>query len=107
MTSKSLRVGDADRLAAAERLTAHTTAGRLTLAEHDQRVSAVWAARTRAELDGLFTDLPALVAPPTGGRWSAAAATVLSVLLVVAVLAVWLAVMVHPAWAASMMAACM
>ena len=107
MTSRPLRVGDADRLAAAEQLAAHTAAGRLTLAEHDHRVTAVWAARTRADLHTLFADLPALIVQPTGRRPPATAATVASALVVVAVLAIWLAALAHPAWAASLMAACM
>lgn len=106
MTDGSLRVGDTDRLMAADRLAAHTTAGRLTLAEHDQRVAAVWAARTRADLNAVFTDLPAPVTPRTSGTLTPAA-VVLSGLLVATVLAMWLGALVNPGWAASMMAACM
>lgn len=81
MTSRPLRVGDADRLAAATELATHTAAGRLTLAEHDQRVTAVWAARTRTDLDAVFTDLPTLHRPDAGGRPPIrVAATVASVL---------------------------
>jgi hypothetical protein len=103
MTDQPLRVGDTDRLAAANQLATHTAAGRLTLAEHDQRV---WAARTRADLDALFTDLPAIRQRPRRAKLPGATA-VISVLAVVAVLAVWLAAMAHPAWASDLMAGCM
>jgi hypothetical protein len=107
MTSRPLRVGDADRLAAADRLATHTAAGRLTLAEHDHRVAAVWAARTADDLDALFADLPGVGGHRASSRSPAAMTTVLAALLVVAVLVAWLASVVNPAWAASMMAACM
>jgi hypothetical protein len=107
MTPRSLRVGDADRLAAADQLAVHTAAGRLTLVEHDERVVAVWAARTRADLDALFTDLPCLVASPMGGRLPTSAPTATVVLIILAVLTAWLAALAHPAWAATMMAGCM
>jgi hypothetical protein len=106
MTDQPLRVGDTDRLAAANQLAAHTAAGRLTLAEHDQRVGAVWAARTRADLDVLFADLPAIGQEP-GRAGLPGATTVISILAVVAVLAAWLAAMAHPAWASNLMAGCM
>jgi hypothetical protein len=106
MTDQPLRVGDADRLAAANQLATHTAAGRLTLAEHDQRVGAAWAARTRADLDALFTDLPAIGQRPSRGRLPGAT-TVISILAVVALLTVWLAAMAHPAWASDLMAGCM
>src|SRR5947209_2139706 len=107
MDSRLVRVGDADRLAAADRLATHTAAGRLTLDEHDQRVAAAWAARTRAELDAVFADLPALPVPRRSVRWPAVAATVVALLAVLLVVTVWVAALAHPAWAAGMMAACM
>lgn len=108
MTSAALRVGDADRLAAANQLATHTAAGRLSLAEHDQRVTAVWAARTRADLDAVFADLPTLRPPPAGRSLSIRiAATVASVLAAAPVLAVWLAALASPAWVANMMSGCM
>jgi hypothetical protein len=108
MTSKTLRVGDADRLAAANQLATHTAAGRLTLAEHDQRVTAVWAAQTRTDLEAVFADLPTLHRPDARGRAPIrVAAAVGSVLAGARVLAVWLATLAHPAWAANMMNACM
>jgi Domain of unknown function (DUF1707) len=61
------RVSDGDRDAAAAALGAHWEAGRLGLGELEQRVDAVYAATTRAELDGQLRDLP-------GGRAAAPAA---------------------------------
>lgn len=60
------RIGDAEREAANARLGDHFAAGRLDHEEYDERLDAIWSARTRADLDQLFWDLPALaVAPPT------------------------------------------
>jgi hypothetical protein len=54
-----IRVSDAERDAAVERLSAATGDGRLTLEEFSQRMELATAARTRADLDGLIADLPA------------------------------------------------
>jgi hypothetical protein len=54
-----IRVSDAERDAAVERLSADTGDGRLTLEEFSQRMELATAARTRADLDGLVADLPA------------------------------------------------
>lgn len=54
-----LRVGDAEREEASRVLADHFTAGRLAMDEYEDRVGAAAAARTRADLSGLFTDLPA------------------------------------------------
>jgi hypothetical protein len=54
-----LRAGDADRQAAADRLRAAHDEGRLDLAEYDRRLAEAYAAVTYADLDRLFTDLPA------------------------------------------------
>lgn len=55
----ALRIGDAEREEACRALGEHFAAGRLTRAEFDERTTAAWAARTRAELGPLFADLPA------------------------------------------------
>jgi hypothetical protein len=55
---RSLRIGFAERDAAAKELGEHYAAGRLELAEFEERVDRVNVARTQAELDALFTDLP-------------------------------------------------
>ena len=44
-------------------LDAHWQEGRLDPAEHERRTTAARAARTRAELDALFADLPDRAAP--------------------------------------------
>jgi hypothetical protein len=53
-----LRVSDADREQLAEELHEHTVAGRLTAEEYEERLDSVYAARTRADLDTLRSDLP-------------------------------------------------
>ena len=53
------RVGDAERWTADARLQHAVGEGRLTLAEYEERVGAVWQARTRGELDASVQDLPA------------------------------------------------
>lgn len=58
MNDQHLRIGDAEREAAADRLTEHYAAGRLTLEEHAERLDRTWAARTRGELAPVFSDLP-------------------------------------------------
>ena len=58
-----IRVSDAERDAAVERLSAATGDGRLTLAEFSQRMELATAARTRADLEPLTADLPADAAP--------------------------------------------
>ena len=58
-SAAGIRVSDAERDAAAERLSAATGDGRLTLEEFSQRMELATTARTRADLDGLVADLPA------------------------------------------------
>jgi hypothetical protein len=55
----SVRIGDADREAAVQALGEHYAAGRLTREEYDERADRAFAARTVAEVSGLFRDLPA------------------------------------------------
>lgn len=57
---RRLRVGDAERDAAVQALGEHFAAGRLGKDELDARLEAAMAARTYAELDALFPDLPPL-----------------------------------------------
>jgi len=59
---RAMRASDRDREAVVALLGEHTAAGRLTLAEFEERVGAATAARTLADLDRLLVDLP--VAPP-------------------------------------------
>lgn len=58
-----MRLSDGDRNAAVSRLRDNLDAGRLTTAEFDQRTAAVLDARTQAQLDPLFSDLPPVSAP--------------------------------------------
>ena len=53
-----MRVGDAERDAAANDLREHFASGRLTQDELNERLDRTFAAKTRADLGGLFTDLP-------------------------------------------------
>jgi hypothetical protein len=60
MPKPHLRAADADRAAVAEALGVHMSAGRLTVAEYDERLTRAYAAKTYGELDELTADLPAL-----------------------------------------------
>lgn len=67
-----VRISDADREQAASDLSEHYAEGRLTPDEHAERLDAIWTARTRADLDPIFEDLPArrstVARPPQGHR---------------------------------------
>lgn len=52
------RVSDTDRAGVVRRLGRAVGEGRLTVAEFEERIGAVYAARTRGELDDLVQDLP-------------------------------------------------
>ncbi len=54
----ALRIGDAERDAAATDLGEHYAAGRLTLDELDERLDAVFSARTFGQLNRIMADLP-------------------------------------------------
>jgi hypothetical protein len=65
----AIRASDQERQAVVELLSEHTTTGRLTLAELEERVEQAYAATTRDELVRLTADLPAPSAarqPETG-----------------------------------------
>jgi hypothetical protein len=53
-----LRIGDAERDAAVADLAEHYTAGRLTLDELHERLSAAFAAKTYGQLAQIMADLP-------------------------------------------------
>ncbi|MVU77482.1 DUF1707 domain-containing protein [Nocardia sp. ET3-3] len=53
-----VRVGTAEREQAAAALGEHFAAGRLDVAEYDDRVGRAYAAKTAGELTVLFSDLP-------------------------------------------------
>ncbi|HXZ65427.1 MAG TPA: DUF1707 domain-containing protein [Streptosporangiaceae bacterium] len=54
----SLRVGDSEREAVAAELREHFARGRLTLAEFQQRLDAVFASKTQRDLSRITSDLP-------------------------------------------------
>ena len=58
-----MRVSDAERQAAADRLKAAHGEGRLDLLEYDTRLALAYQAVTYRDLDRLFTDLPMHAAP--------------------------------------------
>jgi hypothetical protein len=62
-----LRVSDAERQAVTDRLAEHYADGRLDQAEFDERVGRAMGAKTRADLSGLFDDLPEPMGPPEAG----------------------------------------
>lgn len=59
-----IRIGNQEREAAVSALGEHFAHGRLEADEFDERVSAAYAARSSADLDRLFDDLPRPPAPP-------------------------------------------
>ena len=62
--SVDLRVSDVERRIVQDRLHRAVGAGQLDLHEFDERVQAVWAARTRGELQRVTLDLPEPPPPP-------------------------------------------
>jgi hypothetical protein len=58
-----MRVSDAERQVAAERLRGALAEGRLDFDEYDTRLAKAFQAVTYADLDRLFTDLPASAKP--------------------------------------------
>jgi Domain of unknown function (DUF1707) len=63
---EDMRVSDDERRAVQDRLQRAHEVGQLELAEFDERVKTVWAARTRGQLQRVTADLPA--PPPVPGR---------------------------------------
>ena len=62
-SDQHMRVSDAERQEVADRLAEHFSSGRLDQAEFDERVGRAMSAKTRADLNGLFEDLPETGAP--------------------------------------------
>ena len=56
--SGKLRIGDAERTAAADELAEHYAQGRLSTEEHHERLDRIWEARTPSDLAPVFSDLP-------------------------------------------------
>lgn len=70
-----MRVGDAERDAAAAELREHFASGRLTQDELNERLDQVFAAKTRGDLHALMTDLPGPPGWPSAHQgWAAGAA---------------------------------
>src|SRR5258705_5026005 len=71
-SDQHMRVSDAERQAVADRLAEHFSSRRLDQAEFDERIGKAMSAKTRADLNGLFDDLPETRAPaatdPTTGQ---------------------------------------
>jgi hypothetical protein len=94
----SLRASDADREQAVARLRHATAEGRLTAQELEERLEALFAARTYGELDALLADLPVnrsssspgVSVAPLGGA-------VAAVMLLVAMLSMLAVVRAHSA----------
>lgn len=61
-----MRVSDTEREAAAGELREHFASGRLDAEELNERLSAVFAAKTRGDLNAIFTDLPSAGHAPVG-----------------------------------------
>jgi hypothetical protein len=92
----SVRIGTTEREAAASALSDHFAAGRLEQDELEERLDRAYAAKTAADLEPLFLDLPRppspVVAPDrtaTPGRSTGRAAVLLAVL---AFVVLWVAV---------------
>jgi hypothetical protein len=70
-----MRVGDAEREAAAAEVREHFASGRLTQDELNQRLDQTFAAKTRGDLNAVFTDLPSAdwrsAAGPAGDPYGA------------------------------------
>jgi hypothetical protein len=60
---RTIRASDRDRETVIASLGEHTGAGRLTLAEFEERVAGVTSARTLADLDQVLVDLPVASSP--------------------------------------------
>jgi hypothetical protein len=67
-SDQHLRVSDAERQAVADRLSEYFAEGRLDQAEFDDRLGRAMSAKTRADLSGLFSDLPETGAPAVPGH---------------------------------------
>ena len=100
-TDPRLRISDSDRERAMADLAMHYTDGRLDHEEYDERLDAIWTARTRADLALLFSDLPrrpVAAAPVRAPRPSGGPPFRLPLLPVLAVL-ILLSVLTHaPVW---------
>lgn len=95
-----IRISDADRERAMADLAGHYADGRLDHEEYDERLDAIWTARTRADLAVLFSDLPRpqQVRAPAPARSTRERRRRIPVLPVLAVLIVLSALTNAPFW---------
>jgi len=63
-----MRISDADRAEVADRLSKHYSDGRLDQAEFNERLDRAMNAKTQADLNGLFADLPATDEPDKAAK---------------------------------------
>lgn len=63
-----MRISDADRAEVADRLSKHYSDGRLDQAEFNERLDRAMNAKTQADLNGLFADLPATHEPDKAAK---------------------------------------
>ena len=68
-----MRISDADRAEVADRLSKHYSDGRLDQAEFNERLDRAMNAKTQADLNGLFADLPATDEPDKAAKAAKAA----------------------------------
>ena len=88
-SDQRLRVSDTERQAVVDRLAGYFADGRLDHAEFDERVGRAMSATTRADLSGLFDDLPdtgtvAVPERPRPGRGHRHPVLLIALLVVVA-----------------------
>jgi hypothetical protein len=63
-----MRISDADRAEVTDRLSKHYSDGRLDQAEFNERLDRAMNAKTQADLNGLFADLPATDKPEKAAK---------------------------------------
>jgi len=63
-----MRISDADRAEVTDRLSKHYSDGRLDQAEFNERLDRAMNAKTQADLNGLFADLPATDEPDKAAK---------------------------------------
>ena len=93
--SHRLRIGDRERTATAERLTAHAADGRLSVEELESRLERAHAAVFDDELRAVEADLPSAARPARRDPWPAPPFVALLVLGAIAAVALT-AVVGHP-----------
>lgn len=100
--SSDIRIGTDEREAAMKRLSDHFAAGRLSVAEFDERSAVIAAARTKGQLEPVFADLPAPVeltkSVPAKQGFHLPAGVAQRIMPVVPILALILFLVTHQWW---------